>query len=147
MKRLIYSIRVASALLGLVAAFACSRPVRAQDVDQGTFVLPFEVQWQGNTLPAGEYHFRLRSKVSGGILLIRDGRYRGKMMVTELTRDNFSGPSVLTVVSRNGKIYVSSLALDSIGAKLEYRVPSLKSEAGELREASVQIIPVQTAGS
>src|SRR5215471_15552924 len=38
-----------------------------------------------------------------GILLIRDAHYRGKMMVTGVTRDDFSGPSVLTVVTRSGK--------------------------------------------
>ena len=68
-------------------------------------------------------------------------------MVTGVTRDDFSGPSVLTVVKRDGKRYVSSLVLESIGVKLEYRVPSQKTEDGELREASVQIIPVQIAGS
>jgi hypothetical protein len=147
MKWLMHSIRVACVTLGLVAAFACSHPVQAQGVEGGTFVLPFEVQWQGNTLPAGEYRFRLQSNTLGGILLIRDARYHGRMMVTALTRVDFSGPSVLTVVNRNGKRYVSSLALECIGAKLEYRVPSHKTEAGELTEASIQIIPVRMGGS
>jgi len=147
MKRLIHSIRVAGALLGLVAAFGCSHPVQAQDVAQGTFVLPFEVQWHRTTLPPGEYHFKLQSRSVEGTLLIRDASYRGKAMVIAMTKVDFSGPSVLTVVKRDGKRYVSSLVLESIGVKLEYRVPSQKTEDGELREASVQIIPVQIAGS
>ena len=59
MKGLVHSIRMAIALLGLAVAFACPHAVRAQDVVRGSFVLPFEVQWQGKTLAPGEYHFRL----------------------------------------------------------------------------------------
>src|SRR5215475_6160097 len=53
MKRLFHSICMTGALLGLVAAGP--HPVRAQDLAQGTFVLPCEVQWGGKTLEPGEY--------------------------------------------------------------------------------------------
>jgi hypothetical protein len=145
MKRLFQSICMTGALLGLVAALP--HPARAQDAAHGTFVLPFEVQWQGKTLRPGEYHFRLPSPGFGSALLIRDAQGRTKLLVLTGTKDDFSGPSILTVVKRNGKRYVSSLGIQQIGAKLEYVVPRQKTEASELREASVQNIAVHVAGS
>jgi hypothetical protein len=145
MKRLFHSICMTGALLGLAAAWP--HPVRAHDVAQGTFVLPFEVQWGGKTLQPGEYHFRLPSARFGAAVYIRDAQGRAKLMVLTGTKDDFSGPSILTVVNGNGKRYVSSLAIKQIGVKLEYQVPRQKPEAGELKEASVQIIPVHIAGS
>ena len=145
MKRLFHSICMTGALLGLVAAGP--RPVRAQDLAQGTFVLPFEVQWGGKTLEPGEYHFRLPSPDFGEALLIRDAQDRAQLLVMARGKDDFSGPSMLTIVKRNGKRYVSSLAIKYLGAKLEYQVPRQKAGAGELREASVQNIPVHVAAS
>ena len=144
MKRLFHSICMAGVLLGLVAAGP--HPVRAQDVAEGTFVLPFEVQWQGKTLQPGEYHFRLPSNRFSAPMTIRDAQGRAQLLVLTGAKDDFSGPSMLTIVKRNGKRYVSSLALKHLGAKLEYLVPRQKTEAGELREASVQNIPVHVAG-
>lgn len=144
MKRLFHSICIAVALLGLVAAG--SYPVLAQDRALGTFVLPFEVQWGGKTLEPGEYHFRLPSTEFGEALLVRDAQGRAKLMVLKKATDNFSGPSALTIVKRNGKRYVSSLAIEHLGAKLEYQVPRQKTEDRELREASVQDIPVHIVG-
>jgi hypothetical protein len=132
------------ALLGLVAAWP--HPVRAQDRAQGTFVLPFEVQWGGKTLQPGEYHFRLPSAEFGAAMYIRDAQGRAKLTVLTGTKDAFSGPSILTVVKRNGKRYVSSLVIAHMGVKLDYQVPRQKTKAGELKEASVQIIPVHIAG-
>ena len=145
MKRLFRSICMTGALLGVVAAWPHS--VRAQDRAEGTFVLPFEVQWGGKTLQPGEYHFHLPSVGFRSRLLIRDAQGRAKLLVLTGTKDDFTGPSMLTIVKRNGKRYVSSLAMEHLGAKFEYQVPRQKTEGGELRGASVQIIPVHIAGS
>jgi hypothetical protein len=147
MKGRIHSISMTGAILGLLAAFTCAYPVRAQDVVQGTFVLPFEVQWVGKTLVPGEYHFRLTSTALGGVIKIRDAQDRTKLMLVTGLRDDFSGPSTLAIVERNGKRYVASLALKQIGAKLRYPVPTQKTDAAELTEASVQVIPVRIAGN
>ena len=147
MKGLVNSIRMAIALLGIAAAFAYPHTVRAQAVAQGSFVLPFEVQWDGKTLPAGEYHFSLLSERRNGILVVRDAHERAKMLVITWMKDDFSGPSTLTIVERNGRRYVSALALGEIETKLEYLAPSQKPEASRPTEASVQIIPVRIARS
>jgi hypothetical protein len=142
----LHSIRVAGVMLGLMAALACSNSVRAQNI-QGKFVLPFDVQWQGKTLPAGEYHFILPSVNPGGVLFIRDGQRHGKMMVmTQILGGKPSGGSALTIVERNGKRCVRSLALEPIGATLVYLVPSHKTDAEREREASVRVIPVELGG-
>jgi hypothetical protein len=145
MKRLFHSICMTGALLGLVAAGP--HLVRARDLAQGTFVLPYEVQWGGKSLEPGEYHFRLPSAGFGSRLLICDAQGRAKLLVLMGTKDDFSGPSMLTIVKRNGKRYVSFLAIKHIGTKFEYQVPRQKTEAAERREASVQNIPVHVAGS
>ena len=144
MKRLFHSICM-TALLELVATWP--HAVRAQDVAHGTFVLPCEAQWQGKTLERGEYHFRLPSARVGGVISIRDAKGRTKLLVVMGPRDDFSGASILTIVERNGKNYVSSLAIKEIGAKLEYPVPGQKTGVGERREAAVHIIPIQIAGN
>src|SRR5215471_19509896 len=109
MKRLFQSICMTSALLGLVAAGP--HPVRAQDLARGTFVLPCEVQWGGKTLEPGEYHFRLPSREFATPLFIRDAQGRTKLLVFAVVKGDFSGPSMLTIVKRNGKRHVSSLAI------------------------------------
>ena len=79
-------------------------------------------------------------------MTIRDAQGRAQLLVLTGSKDDFSGPSMLTIVKRNGKRYVSSLSIKHIGVKLEYPVPRQKTEAGELKEASVQSIPVHVAG-
>ena len=94
MKGLVNSICMAIALLGLATAFACPYAVRAQDGVRGSFVLPFEVQWQGKTLPAGEYHFMLRSNiVKGRILLLRDAQdLHNIMLIGRAVGGGIQGP-------------------------------------------------------
>src|ERR1700747_2460352 len=74
------SMRFAGALLTMATVLAYSGSVCAQAACQGNFVLPFDVQWNGRTLPAGQYHFTLSSATLGGILFIRDAQENGKMM-------------------------------------------------------------------
>src|SRR5260370_259995 len=51
----------------VIAAFALAAvcvsviPVSAQSAVKGSFTLPHEVQWQGATLPAGDYTFDMKS--------------------------------------------------------------------------------------
>ena len=105
MKGTVRSIRVASLLLGLVAALASSNPAQAQKVVRSTFVLPFDVQWQGRTLPAGEYHFTASfAPLDQPGLSIRDAHGRPKMVVLPVifkTTGESSGQSALTIVNRN----------------------------------------------
>ena len=149
MKAKLHSVSVAGVLLALMVTLVCGSSAQARDGDKGMFVLPFEVQWQGKTLPAGEYHFMLRSsRVNGRILLLRDAQNLHNIMLIEgQSEEDFKGRNALTVVNRNGKRYVSSLAFDAIGATLVYSLPTRRKAAEHQLDASVQIIPVHVGGS
>jgi hypothetical protein len=146
MKTMTNSIRIAGLLLTIAAVLTCSGSAWAQASAVGDFVLPFDVQWNGTTLPAGQYNFTLHSGQFGGVLLIRDGQQKGKMLAVTVglgTRPDHSG---LTIVRRKGKWHVASLALEGVGAALEYSVPALTKAEREM-EASIQVIPVRIVRS
>ena len=146
MKTTIHSIRIAVTLLAIVAALACSSSVWAQASAVGDFVLPVDVQWSGATLLAGHYHFSLSSGKRGGVLLIRDGRQKGKMLAVTMGIGRAPDHSALTIVRRKGKWHVASLALEGMGATLEYSVPA-PTKAERKMDASIQVIPVRIARS
>ena len=154
MKKATLSFRVAGLLLGLVVMLASSSPLLAQEhakVVHCTFVLPFDVQWQDRTLPAGEYHFTgsFESSDALGSLAIRDAQDRPKMIVQPLTLDQGaepSGESALIIVNHNGKRYVRSLKLGAMGTTRTYSVPKLTDAERRELEAPPQVIPVQIAG-
>ena len=152
MKGTIRSIRVVGLLLGLVAGLGSSHPAQAQKVVHCTFVLPFDVEWQGRTLPAGEYHFTapLESPDPSGSLSIRDAQNRPKMVALPVLFQSGaepSGESALIIVNHNGKRYVRSLELGPTGTTREYAVPSLtKAEKRELG-ARPQVVRIQVAGN
>ena len=129
-------------LFTIVAVLGCGSSAWAQTASVGDFVLPFEVQWNGATLPAGQYHFTLHSSQFGELLLIRDGQQNNKMLA--LTRGIGTKPdhSALTLVRRKGKWQVASLALEPMGATLEFSVPP-QTKAKREMEASIQVIPVR----
>jgi len=68
MKTTIHSIRIVGTLLTIVAVLACCNSVLAMGETRADFVLPFDVQWNGATLPAGQYHLTLSSGALGGVL-------------------------------------------------------------------------------
>src|SRR5262245_13350210 len=110
MKKTIHSIRIVGTLLTIVVVLACCSSVWAMGETRGTFVLPFEVQWNGATLPAGKYHFTLSSGELSGALIIRDERQHARFAMT-MGLGQAPDRSALTIVRRKGKWYVASLAL------------------------------------
>ena len=151
MLRTIRSIRVLGLLLGAVTVLAASSAVRAQEDVRYNFNLPFDVQWQGITLPAGAYHFTAQgvSSDQSGALFIRDAKGRPTVAALPIaveTSGAFSSQSALTIVRRNGKWCVRSLRLGPIGTTRMYSVPS-RSKAERELEASTQVVPVQIGKS
>ena len=146
MKTTIHSIRIVGTLLTIVAVLACCSSVWALGETGGDFVLPFDVQWNGRTLPAGQYHFTLSSGGWGGVLNIRDGRQNDKMLVVGMAIGETPDRSALTIVMRKGKWHVASLALKGRGTTLEYSVPALTKAEREM-QASIQVIPIRIVRS
>ena len=151
MLRTIRSIRVLGLLLGAVTALAASSAVRAQEDVRYNVMLPFDVQWQGITLPAGAYHFTAQAVSSdqSGVLFIRDAKGQptvATLPVTVETGGAFSSQSALAIVRRNGKWCVQSLRLGPIGTTRVYPVPRQSKAEREL-QASGRVIPVQIAKS
>lgn len=152
MRGTILSIRIAGLLLGLMAMFASGNAAQAQQVVQCSFVLPFDVQWQGRTLPAGEYHFTASFTPSDttGSLSIRDAQSRPKIVVQPTvfkSGGESSGESVLTIINRKGKRYVRSLELGAMGATRVYSVPNLTKAERRGLEAPPRVIPIQLSGN
>ena len=142
MKTAIHSICNSGKLLTIVAVLACCSSVWGLGETRGDFALPFDVQWNGTTLPAGQYHFVLSSGERGGVLCIRDGRQNNKMLVLAAGLGDKPNQSALTIVRHQGKWYVASLALRDKDATLEYSVPAPTKAEREM-EASTQVIPLR----
>lgn len=143
MKRLTHSLSVVGTLL--LTSLAFSATARAQIYGKGSFVLPYPVQWQAATLPAGEYTFTVKNGGTAKIIIsIRDARDPNqKVLTVPAMTAHFSGNSSLVVVKVNGKRYVRSLQLAPLDTAFTYVVP--KERNVELREELAQIIPVHTA--
>jgi hypothetical protein len=146
MKTTIHSIRIVGTLLTTIAVLAFCSSVWGLGETSGNFVLPYDVQWNGTTLPAGQYHFTLSSGELGGVLQIRDGRQNRKMLVVATGLGKTPNRSALTILMRNGKWHVASLALEGRGTTLEYALPAATKADREI-QASIQVIAVQIVKS
>jgi len=118
----------------VIAAFALAAvcvsviPVSAQSAVKGSFTLPHEVQWQGATLPAGDYTFDMKSLGTPARIIIHGPN--GFRFITALVADEKSSErSMLLVQQRGGKSVVSDLYLAEVGRCLRYAVPKSREDA------------------
>jgi hypothetical protein len=129
----------------VLAVFALGATARAQTYQQGSFVLPYPVQWQTATLPAGECTFKVQNGgMAKTVISIRDTRQpNGKVLTVPAMTTHFSGKSSLVIVTVNGKRYVRSLQLAPLDTAFTYLVP--KPNAEERIEEAARILPVRTS--
>ena len=118
-----------TAALALAAICASAVPASAQAVYAGSFSLPREVRWQGGTLPAGNYTFRMDSVATARLTLKGPN---GPAFVHAIVADKADRgrQSSLTIVRRGSKAFVHDMYLAQIGLRLQYHVP--KATKGEL---------------
>jgi hypothetical protein len=101
-------------------------PAAAEDV-HGSFTLTHEVHWQKCVLGPGDYAFSIKSEGPSEFLMLRGINGSGTsamMLVNDVESpkpDEVS--SMLTLVSRNGQSFVSTMALPEYNMTLHFTVP------------------------
>ena len=112
-----------TAALALAAICASAVPASAQAVCAGSFTLPNEVRWQGGTLPAGDYTFRMESAAAPARITLKGPNGFAFVSALVADKDAHGGQSSLTIVRRGSKAFVHDMYLAQIGLRLQYRVP------------------------
>jgi hypothetical protein len=135
-------------VLVLAGAFVFAGIAKAQEpACEGKFTLPFDAQWGGVTLPAGDYAFRLDSTALGShIVTVEQGQRKVAMVMAQgHSHVNSAKASVLIVTRGGGRARIQALHLAELGDFL-YGAP----KAAGLQMAStpqlVQRIPISSTG-
>ena len=108
--------------------FTLQPSLAAAEEARGSFTLTHEVHWQKCVLGPGDYSFSIKTQGASEFLMVRgvDGTGTNAMMmmvndVESPKPDEVS--SMLTLVSRNGESFVSSMALPDYDMTLHFTVP------------------------
>jgi len=115
-----------AAVLGM-SMFTLQPTLAAAEDAHGSFTLTHEVHWQKCVLGPGEYTFSLKSEGPSEFLMLRGINGTGTnamMLVNDVESpkpDEVS--SMLTLVSRNGQSFVSTMALPEYDMTLHFTVP------------------------
>ena len=93
----------------------------------GSFTLAHEVHWQKCVLGPGDYTFSIKSEGPSEFLMLRGINGTGTnamMLVNDVESPKPEEVSaMLTLVSRNGKSFVSTMALHEYDMTLHFTVP------------------------
>ena len=115
-----------AAVLGL-SMFTLPPTLAAAEDAHGSFTLTHEVHWQKCVLSPGEYMFSIKTDGPSELLVLRgiNGTATNAIMlvndVESPKRDEVG--SMLTLVSRNGQSFVSTMALPEYDMTLHFTVP------------------------
>ena len=115
-----------AAVLGL-SMFTLQPALASAEDARGSFTLTHEVHWQKCVLGPGEYTFSIKSEGPSELLMLRGVNGTGTnvmMLVNDVESpkpDEVS--STLTLVSRNGQSFVSTMALPEYDMVLHFTVP------------------------
>ena len=115
-----------AAVLGL-SMFTLQPTVAAAEEAHGSFTLTHEVHWQKCVLSPGEYMFSIKTDGPSELLVLRgiNGTATNAIMLVNDVEspkpDEVS--SMLTLVSRNGQSFVSTMALPEYDMTLHFTVP------------------------
>lgn len=125
------------AAVGLFSVVASALPTSAREVAKGHFTLPFEVRWQGATLPAGDYTFSFESLAAQSPMVLSGPNGR----IFQLGHINTSEPSdrksVLILERHKGVYVVREADLASLGIDIRYDVPKQLRESKDKELAQV----------
>jgi len=123
-----------AAVLGL-SMFTLQPTLAAAEDARGSFTLTHEVHWQKCVLGPGNYTFSLKSEGPSEFLMLRGINGTGTnamMLVNDVESPKPDEVSaMLTLVSRNGQSFVSTMALPEYDMTLHFTVPR-ESESREI---------------
>jgi len=142
----------ASGLLGNLVLAVASAVVfagiaSAAPAYKGRFTLPFDAQWGGATLPAGDYTFTLNSAAPPAFVKIEQGnRNVALVMAHAFSTSDASKESELIVTRSGGRVRIRVLHLAELGTDLYYTAP--KAEGLEMAGAPklIQRVPIMLNG-
>ena len=123
-----------AAVLGM-SMFTLQPTLAAAEEAHGSFTLTHEVHWQKCVLNPGEYVFSIKTEGPSELLVLRGINGTGTNAIMLVNDVESSKPdevgSMLTLVSRNGQSFVSTMALPEYDMTLHFTVPR-ESESREI---------------
>ena len=123
-----------AAVLGM-SMFSLQPTLAAAEDAHGSFTLTHEVHWQECVLSPGDYSFSIKSEGPSELLMLRGINGTGTnamMLVNDVESPKPDEVSaMLTLVSRNGQSFVSTMALPEYDMTLHFTVPR-ESESREI---------------
>jgi hypothetical protein len=123
-----------AAVLGM-SMFTLQPTLAAAEDAHGSFTLTHEVHWQKCVLGPGDYTFSIKSEGPSELLMLRGINGTGTnamMLVNDVESPKPDEVSaMLTLVSRNGQSFVSTMALPEYDMTLHFTVPR-ESESREI---------------
>jgi hypothetical protein len=115
-----------AAVLGL-SMFTLQPTLAAAEDAHGSFTLTHEVHWQKCVLSPGDYTFSIKSEGPFELLTLRGINGTGTSAIMLVNDVESSKPdetsSMLTLVSRSGQSFVSTMALPEYDMTLHFTVP------------------------
>jgi len=115
-----------AAVLGL-SMFTLLPTLASAEEAHGSFTLTHEVHWQKCVLSPGEYMFSIKTDGPSELLTLRGINGTGTSAMMLVNDVESSKPeevsSMLTLVSRNGQSFVSTMALPEYDMTLHFAVP------------------------
>lgn len=99
---------------------------QAQSSARGSFTLPFEVEWRGETVPAGHYAFEVQPAIPQPIVIVRDIEHPREIRLIGSAAAVAKAPlrnSTLGILAVDGRRYIHTLDLSAIGASFIYTTP------------------------
>lgn len=121
--------------VGLLSIGMLSSSAYANTLMSGTFTLNRPTQWNGATLPAGEYQFKMTSSQSDANMLIITG---GKQTLSLLVYAHNACESCKTVTIKmtvQGESRVVS-SMDLPGFHLDFKKPRMENTQGAAADTS-----------
>ena len=131
---------LAFAVIGLVAiGTIVSRTAAQSSSAQGSFTLPYEVNWKGVVLPAGDYTFSLESRALPAMVTVRGPNGGAFIMATALANNKTDERSSLTVEERGSTRFVRELNLAELDLSISYSMPKIPNSEKELAKGPATI--------